>query len=114
MAWNFSFLIWPDGSASANLARLLFDHLELQIISVHVPLPKTLAAEKRSAPCGLPLLGSRWAKSLETQRHSSLLSAKQLRKLQVGHDPVVTLRAACPTLPDYSPAGLSFEFLVIT
>ena len=31
-ACNFSFLIWPDGSAPAALARLLFDPLEPQII----------------------------------------------------------------------------------
>ena len=31
-ACNFSFLIWPDGSAPAALARLLFDPLEPQTI----------------------------------------------------------------------------------
>ena len=32
IAWNLSFLIWPDGSAPAALVRLLFDPLEPQII----------------------------------------------------------------------------------
>ena len=32
MACNFSFFIWPTGSAPATLARLLFDLAEPQII----------------------------------------------------------------------------------
>ena len=34
-ACNVPFLIWPDGSAPAALASLLFDHLEPQIIGKH-------------------------------------------------------------------------------